>query len=215
MAGKESCCKITTLMATIVTRKGSKLRAAKREALIELAIELIAEKGLQACTFRALAAKAGTSTAPFTYEFGSRSKMLEAVVTRSYEVAWPDGFRAPESDPVERLFEGFAGMIRIEGDEAMDFVRALYEIYLHSPRDPELLETIKAIEDGIHPGYVELVRNAQAEDQVPADRDPEDLVDEIWAALDGINIARFSYPERFPQDRAEALFRDMFDRIIS
>jgi hypothetical protein len=41
------------------------------------------------------------------------------------------------------------------------------------------------------------------------------VVDEIWAALDGINIARFSYPERFPQDRSEALFRGMFDRITS
>jgi hypothetical protein len=60
-----------------------------------------------------------------------------------------------------------------------------------------------------------MVRVAQEEGRIPRGRNPEDVVDEIWAALDGINIARFSYPERFPQDRSEALFRGMFDRITS
>ncbi len=202
-------------MAPVVSQKRSKLRKAKRDALVELAIELIAEKGYQACTFRALAERAGTSTAPFTYEFGSRREMIEAVVRRSYEVAWPDVDKVVDPDPVERLFEAFAGMIRIEGDRAMGFVRAIYEVYLHAPRDPELLATVQQIEDGIHPGYLAMVRDAQEEGRIPKGRDPEDVVDEIWAALDGINIARFSYPERFPQDRAEALFRDMFERITS
>jgi AcrR family transcriptional regulator len=202
-------------MAPVVSQKQSKLRKAKRDALVDLAIELIAEKGYPACTFRALAEKAGTSTAPFTYEFGSRREMIKAVVTRSYEVAWPDADQMVDSDPIERLFEGFAGMIRIEGDQAMWFVRAIYEVYLHAPRDPELLATVQQIEDGIHPGYVAMVRVAQEEGRIPRGRNPEDVVDEIWAALDGINIARFSYPERFPQDRSEALFRGMFDRITS
>jgi AcrR family transcriptional regulator len=191
-------------MAPVVSQKQSKLRKAKRDALVDLAIELIAEKGYPACTFRALAEKAGTSTAPFTYEFGSRREMIKAVVTRSYEVAWPDANQMVDSDPIERLFEGFAGMIR-----------AIYEVYLHAPRDPELLATVQQIEDGIHPGYVAMVRVAQEEGRIPRGRNPEDVVDEIWAALDGINIARFSYPERFPQDRSEALFRGMFDRITS
>ena len=202
-------------MASVAPQKQSKLRKARRDALIELAIELIAEKGYHACTFRALAEKAGTSTAPFTYEFGSRSKMIEAVLRRSYEVAWPERDRVEEEDPVEALYEGFAGMIRIEGPEAMNFVRALYEIYVISPRDAELLATVKEIEDSIHPGYIELVEIAQAAGSIPSGRDPEEMVDEIWAALDGINLARFSYPERFPRDRAEAMFRDMFDRVIA
>ena len=202
-------------MSPAGVRSTRRIKEIRRDALVDLAIELIAEQGYQACTFRALAEKAGTSTAPFTYEFGNRSKMIEAVVRRSYEVAWPGTDQVKGGDPVEALYEGFAGMIRIEGPEAMNFVRALYEIYVISPRDPELLATVKEIEDSIHPGYIELVEIAQAAGSIPPDRDPEKVVDEIWAALDGVNLARFSYPERFPQDRAEAMFRDMFDRIIA
>ena len=201
-------------MSPAGVRSSRRIKEIRRDALVDLAIELIAEKGYQACTFRALAEKAGTSTAPFTYEFGSRRKMIEAVVRRSYEIAWPEKMIESETDPVERLFESFAGMIRIEGEGAMQFVRALYEVYLHAPRDPELLALVKEIEDGIHPGYITLVDEARDAGRIPVDRDSEAVVDEIWAALDGINIARFSYPERFPQARSEALFRDMFDRIV-
>ena len=201
-------------MSPAGVRSTRRIREIRRDVLTELAIELIAEKGYPACTFRALAEKAGTSTAPFTYEFGSRSKMIEAVVRRSYEVAFPDPLHVREDDPVERLFEGFAGMVRIEGPEAMNFVRALFEIYFHAPREPALMATIKEIEDSIHPVYIELVSAAQREGAIPPDRDPETMVDEIWAALDGLNIARFSYPEKFPRERIETMFRDMFDRII-
>lgn len=201
-------------MSPAGVRSSKRIREIRRDALVDLAIELIAEKGLQACTFRALAERAGTSTAPFTYEFGSRARMIEAVIRRSYEAAFPDPLHVQADDPVERLFEGFAGMIRIEGTEAMNFVRALFEIYFHAPREPELMETIKEIEDSIHPAYIDLVMAAQQSGSIPRDRDPETVVDEIWAALDGINLARFSYPERFPQDRVEIMFRDMFDRIV-
>ena len=184
--------------------------------MIDTAVGLIAEKGYQACTFRALAEIAGTSTAPFTYEFGSRLKMMEAVIRKSYEKAWPRVEEANGgSDPVEVLYRGFVGMVRLEDPEEMRFARALYEIYLHAPRESELLETVKEIEDSIYPAYVDLVENAQATGSIPMDRDAENVIDEVWAALDGINIARFSYPERFPQDRAEEIFRDMFDRIIA
>ena len=203
-------------MASVLPRKDSKLRRARRDALIETAVGLIAEKGYQACTFRALAEIAGTSTAPFTYEFGSRLKMMEAVIRKSYEKAWPRVEEANGgSDPVEVLYRGFVGMVRLEDPEEMRFARALYEIYLHAPRESELLETVKEIEDSIYPAYVDLVENAQATGSIPMDRDAENVIDEVWAALDGINIARFSYPERFPQDRAEEIFRDMFDRIIA
>lgn len=203
-------------MSSVLPRRDSKLRRAKRDALIDTAVGVIAEKGYQACTFRALAEVAGTSTAPFTYEFGSRLEMMEAVISKSYEKAWPtvDG-PADGEDPVEALYMGFVGMVRLDDPEAMRFARALYEIYLHSPREPELLRTIKEIEDAIYPGYVELVEAAQRAGSIPLDRDPGTVVDEIWAALDGINIARFSYPERFPQDRAESMFRDMFERVIA
>lgn len=202
-------------MTSVLPKKESKLRRARRDALIETAVDLLAEKGYQACTFRALAEVAGTSTAPFTYEFGSRLKMMEAVIRKSYEKAWPFvGDSYEEEDPVEIFYRGFAGMVRLDDPEEMRFARALYEIYLHAPRESELLETVKEIEDSIYPGYIELVEGAQAAGSIPPDRDPETIVDEVWAALDGINIARFSYPERFPQDRAEGLFRDMFDRII-
>ena len=198
-------------MATVVSGKKSKLRKVRRDALTDLAIELIAEQGLQACTFRALAEKAGSSTAPFTYEFGSRAGLLEAVMARTWEVIWREEDLDHE-DPLESLYRACRRGVQIQ-EETDPFIRAYYEIYFNSPNDPELLGLVEETDGDALPAYRELVEGAQDQGRIEADRNPAEILDQIWALVDGLNLSRYPYPECFPPEKIERLFRDGFLRI--
>ena len=52
----------------------------KREQILEVAEELIAENGFSGTSVRALAAKAGINVAMISYYFGSKEKLFEALV---------------------------------------------------------------------------------------------------------------------------------------
>jgi AcrR family transcriptional regulator len=60
----------------------------RRQELLDIAIRVIADRGLQACTFRTLAREAGASTMTYTYEFGTRDSLIEAIIERVFERAW-------------------------------------------------------------------------------------------------------------------------------
>ena len=198
-------------MATVVTKKDSKLRKARRDGLTDLAIELIADQGLQACTFRALAERAGSSTAPFTYEFGSRSGLLSAVLIRSWEVMWSE--EDLDSDhPLESLYRACRRSVQIS-TEVDPHLRAYYEIYFNAPNDRELLELVKEADDGALPAYRNLIERAQEQGVIDPAREPAELLDQIWALVDGLNLSRYPYPECFPPEKIERLFRDGFMRI--
>ena len=79
------------------------LTEAKRRAMIDLAIGIVAEGGLGALTFRSLAAAAGTSTAPFTTEFGSRENMLEKVIAVVWRRLGIQEGEEDSDDPLETL----------------------------------------------------------------------------------------------------------------
>lgn len=55
-----------------------------REALIDAGLAILAEKGLDALTFRACAAKAGVSHAAPTHHFGNRDGLLSALTTVAF-----------------------------------------------------------------------------------------------------------------------------------
>lgn len=198
-------------MATIVTKRDSKLRKARRDGLADLAIELIAEQGLQACTFRALAERAGSSTAPFTYEFGSRSGLLRAVLIRSWEVMWSEE-DLETGDPLESLYRACRRAVQISA-EIDPYLRAYYEIYFNAPNDPELLELVKETDEGALPAYRGLIERAQEQGVIDSTREPAEVLDQIWALADGLNLSRYPYPECFPSEKIERLFRDGFLRI--
>ncbi|HNP47439.1 MAG TPA: TetR family transcriptional regulator [Bacteroidia bacterium] len=52
----------------------------KREQILEVAEELIAENGFEATSVRSLASKAGINVAMISYYFGSKEKLFEALV---------------------------------------------------------------------------------------------------------------------------------------
>lgn len=62
------------------TRKKSRAQAETRQALLEAAGELFAEKGFRLASTREICRKAGTDIAAIHYHFGNKEKLYEAVL---------------------------------------------------------------------------------------------------------------------------------------
>lgn len=184
--------------------------------MVELALDLIAEEGLAACSFRNLADREGRSTRPFTYEFGNRTNLLAAVLHESWQRL---GFKPgeepePGSDPLAQLFELCSRAVPLNGlrDPAM---RAYSTILCHSIEDPALAKVI-ASADGAGIGtYTELIRAAQRKGQIRKNADPEDLIVCIWALGDGLIIASFTHPDEFDADRIRRIWNLGFNSLVA
>ncbi|WP_170319548.1 TetR/AcrR family transcriptional regulator [Polyangium spumosum] len=56
-----------------------------RERIMEAAIEVVAREGIESLTVRAIAQRAGVNVAAINYYFGSKERLVEAVLARTLE----------------------------------------------------------------------------------------------------------------------------------
>lgn len=187
----------------------------RRAELTELAIELISEEGLSACTFRRLAEKAGTSTRAFTYQFGSRSELLRAVLERAWDISWPDRVEAAELDRVDDPLRVFYEICLHETEgRSYHHSNAYLEFLKAAPFDPEIAEWLTDLDRKMMALYRDLVAAAQAKGQIGPDLDPEDVVTIMWGHEDGMALGRRVYPAYFTEDRMRRLLDTVFDSLL-
>lgn len=197
-----------------LSETAEKRKQDRRKALVDLALDMIAEEGLAACSFRNLAAREGRTTRRFTYEFGSMSNLLAAV----YMEAWRRlGFTAgeepaPGDDPLGQLFELCTRAAPIDGLEG-PAMRVYTAILCHSIEDPVLRAQLAEADTTGAAGYLNLIRAAQSKGQIPADRDPDDLLAHIWALSDGLIIAAAMHPGHFTPQRLERVWTGGFETL--
>jgi len=185
------------------------------EELLDLAIELIADKGLAACSFRALAERAGTSTTVFTYRFESRMDLIRKVLDRAHSLAWADqGLEDLEREcPVRGLYEIGLADLQLKS-ELEPYKRVYAEVLVAAPRDPELMETLREHDNEFLASYRVLIEQAQQSGAIDPDFDSETLALSIWATIDGLNINRYAFPDTLGPDELEFYFRRIFEGII-
>lgn len=193
--------------------------SSRRDELLDLAAEVTCAKGLEACTFRALAEQATTSTRVFTYEFGSRVELQKAMFTRAWEVIWAER-GLDERDEEERrdpLGKLLAAHLRsIQTDPDLDPHQRLYdEIVFSAQRDPDLAETMAELDERIKERYTRLIEAAEEAGQADPGLAPDEVVCLLWGLGDGINMSRYNYPGEFPLERLGPMFEQAFHRIMN
>jgi AcrR family transcriptional regulator len=113
--------------------------AARREALIEAALRVMARDGLTAGTTRAIVAEAGMSLASFHYAFTSREELLRELVQRvvGRELAAAMSGWNPE--------DGLAACLRVAADGYLEHLerepgqeQLMFELMLLAVRRPDL-----------------------------------------------------------------------------
>ena len=191
-------------------------REGRREALLDIAVRMVAERGLDDTSFRALAEEAGTSTTVFTYEFGSRDEMLAAVLNRAYEMHWKrKGFDRDDDadDPVGKL--RLAAWLGIQSEMEIDpWVRTYDRFVFEYSFRPDLREEMTALEETFKSRYVTLIDLARDQGQIDPGMASDDALFLLWSLIDGLNIHRYIYEEELDPERTERLFDQGFDRIM-
>jgi len=188
----------------------------RREELLDIAVRLIAERGLDASSFRALAEEAGTSTTVFTYEFGSRDELLTQVVSRAFEVHWVrKGFDRDDDaeDPLGKLRS--AAWLGVQsGSEIDPWVRTYDRFIFEFSFRPELRMEMKELELRMMRRYLTLIDLARVQGQIEPGMPSEDALFLVWSLIDGLNIHRYIYEEELDPERTRRLFDEGFDRIM-
>lgn len=191
-------------------------RGIRRAELLDIAIKVIAERGLDNTSFRTLAEAAGTSTTAFTYEFGSREELLSAILTRAFEIHWTrKGFDLDNDadDPTGKLRQ--AAWLGVQSEPEIDpWIRTYDRFLFEFSFRPELEREIRQLEGLMMERYLSLIDLAREQGQLDPRMSAQDALFLVWSMIDGLNIHRYVYEQELDRERTSRLFNEGFDRIL-
>ncbi|MGW2152002.1 TetR/AcrR family transcriptional regulator [Nonomuraea sp. NPDC001699] len=183
---------------------------ARRAALVDATIEVLAAEGARGLTFRAVDAQAGVPTGTASNYFASRDELFTQAGGRIYERLQPDAQTIAESLSGPRDRERVVRLM-IELVDRISAFRpgylALLELRLEATRRPELravlTERIRAdVEANV--GY-------HLESGLPGDATSVEL---LYLAMNWLVVERLTLPDVFGEDKIRELVRQAVERIL-
>ncbi|MDQ8704976.1 TetR family transcriptional regulator [Streptomyces sp. LHD-70] len=163
---------------------------ARRTALLDAAIEVLAQEGSRGLTLRAVDKAAGVPTGTTTNYFANRAELLRQIMGRTKERLTPDPAAMAETMKAEPSRELTATLLRqlverMRADSSSH--RAMLELRLESTRRPELQEDLtrtftELLDDNI---------NWHLDAGLPGDRDTVLL---LYLAMLGVIVDDLTVP---------------------
>lgn len=121
--------------------------AARREALLDATVRLLARQGARAVTHRAVASEAGTTHGAPRYYFATRDELLDEALRRiadeqvhAVEELLKEPSPPEPSERAKRMAAFVAGMVSADPDATI----ARYELFLEAARRPHLRPSLEA-----------------------------------------------------------------------
>jgi DNA-binding transcriptional regulator YbjK len=181
---------------------------ARRRALLDAAIEVIAEQGIGRATHREIARRAGLPLGTTSYFFDSiEDLVLEAQRVFSQELlARIDALRALLADQRMTPRQAIDGLADVLLAEPAAQIISQFDVYLHATRQPELRDAVAAVIAGFEALTEAALTAAGA-------RRPHQAARAFVALIDGFALHRVTWP-RGEQDR-EALREGLHDLFLS
>lgn len=199
----------------------SETKEERTRRLIAVARSLIAEEGVAACTFRRLAAAAGTSTRPFTHAFGTRERLLRAVALATWEDSTVDVHRGDggldrpaDWSCIEELIAIGEQFLPLDPERAQS-ERVYIEILMYGLAHPRLHRELLGFSEVANAQLAQLISEAQRRGEIRSDRPPLDLVMAFWSLHEGLAITGLYEPEPLPPSLVEELWRDGVRRLLA
>ncbi|MEU6580453.1 TetR family transcriptional regulator [Nocardia sp. NPDC046763] len=177
-------------MTTSVREPRMARGAARREALLEAAIRLLAREGARAVTHRAVAAEAGTTHGNARYYFGTLDQLLDEAL-RQLAARQIDEVRAlfdglPDVDVpqrISRLVDYVTGTLAGDRDAAI----ARYEFFLEVARRPNLRASLDEWGATQRTAFAAELRGAGA-------TDPEAAAADLLTLVNGLVLEQLAMP---------------------
>ncbi|MER7664744.1 TetR family transcriptional regulator [Streptomyces sp. NPDC096193] len=183
---------------------------ARRAALVDAAIEVLARDGARGLTFRAVDAEADVPKGTASNYFSNRDDLLNQAGGRIYERMRPDDatMEAMLTGPTTRART--AELVREVVERVTAFrtgYLALLELRLEATRRPELraVLTARVSED------VEANVDHHLASGLPGDAD---AVRMIYLATNWLVVERLTLPDVFPEKQAGDLITQLVERLL-
>ncbi len=169
------------------------MRRSSREAIMQAALRLFAERGYHATTISAIAQEAGIAKGLVYNYFASKQELLEQVVLlgfREFESLMPalSAARHPR-ERLQRLFELAETLIR----EKTEFFRLYFMVLLQVNRDERLREVIHQYSQVLFDQTAAVLRGLGI-------ATPETEARVLSALLDGIGLHYIVFAGQYPLD---------------
>lgn len=142
----------------------------RRRQIVEVALELVSEHGVNGTTLNRIAEKAGITTAALYGHFSNRREILLLAMDAVFEEVRDLHRSAQNPDALERLREIGIGHTRMVSSGGR-FARALFE-FIAAPPDEGLREALGAKELVLVEDLAEIVREGQAQGTIRRRADP-------------------------------------------
>jgi TetR/AcrR family transcriptional regulator, regulator of biofilm formation and stress response len=168
--------------------------AARREALLDAVLQIVAEVGVDAVTHRRVAEVAGLPLASTTYWFESKEHLLTAALARAAErdIERLRAFlgEAPEraADPLGLLVGAILDPCEDAGQTSRGWLLATYALVLEAARRPALREVTSRWTDA----YLDALQPLLA---AAGSRDPRSDAQLLLAAADGLLVDQLASGE--------------------
>lgn len=182
----------------------------RRTALVDAAIEVLADQGARGLTFRAVDQRAGVPTGTASNYFPNRDALLVQAGRRVFERLDPgpevigESLALPRTRAsVDRLMHEMVGRITAYPSGQL----AMLELRLESTRRPELrailTEQIRAnLQDNI---------DFHLDTAMPGDAD---TVVHLYLALNWLILERLTLPDLFDRARTDALITSLVTQLV-
>ena len=165
--------------------------AARRDALLDAVLRVVAEVGVDAVTHRRVAEEAGLPLASTTYWFESKEHLLTAALERAAERdierlrAFLDDIPAPTADPLATVVRAILGPTEASAQSCRAWLLATYALMLEAARRPALREVTTRWTDA----YLEALAPLMA---AAGSTQPRSDAELLLAATDGLLIEQLA-----------------------
>jgi DNA-binding transcriptional regulator YbjK len=183
---------------------------ARRAALLDAAIEVLAREGARGLTFRAVDTEAQVPVGTASNYFSSRDELLTQVGHRYYERLEPDPAVLADALAGPRDRDRVTELMRDIVERVMTFrsgYLALLELRLESTRRPELRDLLSK---RIRADLDFNIRNHE-ESGLPGDAT---TVVVLYLALNWLILERLTLPEVFPEEQVGDLVTEIVERVL-
>ena len=169
----------------------------RRLEIVQAALRVIGEVGVQGATTRAIVAEANMSLASFHYAFASRDEMMQELIAYVVEnqtvaafstIKFGSDIRTTLRDGLQAFFES------IVADSAYEQV--LFELMLFSLRTPALSGLPKTQWSNYHAGATELLNAASVNAGIAWTRPIADVAHVLITVTDGLTLAWLANRDR-------------------
>ncbi len=176
----------------------SERTAAARAAIVAAAIEVLGSEGQRSLTNERLQEVSGHSRGLVGYHFGSRQKLLEAVVDSIRDDFVADLVQSPEVGSMP----GLQATVRLVDTYLRELIRdprrnlAILVLTVASIREmPNLQPAIRRLDDGLRRGVGDLLARGIEDGSIRADTEPAAAAVTIVAMLRGATVQWLADPD--------------------